>query len=278
MLNWTALYCTSCVAVQGGQQTVRSGYLPHALPVQGTLCDDDPLRSLRATHPQVRQQWPLSSSGRLQHQAWYVNTPFSLSFLLPSFHSYFLSFPISPLLLRIDTLCLAATILYSSSFALIAILRTSCLSAPCVEMWCDMNLFSVFNLAAYSITGSSMYRMLTEGEVEADVRTHEYTVLQLYSALQCYLYVWASCTLCWVFIYSYIPHIICHDQPLSTFLSNLLFLPFFLIRFLLSDINPSCMQQPPSSDLKGRSKVLSSICPLSILFSATISALLLLLT
>ena len=95
LLNITTLHSlccsillfTCCDAVQGGQQTICGGYVPHALHVQGALCDDDTLRPVRAAHPQVCQQRPLPPSGRLQHKARYGTTPpsFFISSLLISF-------------------------------------------------------------------------------------------------------------------------------------------------------------------------------------------------
>ena len=99
------LLFTCCDAVQGGQQTICSGYVPHALHVQGALCDDDTLRPVRAAHSQVCQQRPLPPSGRLQHKARYDTTPPSIPIqsnyhhsLLPTFSSYLLPFllPSSP--------------------------------------------------------------------------------------------------------------------------------------------------------------------------------------
>ena len=126
-VNCAALYCSLCCgAVQGWQQTICSGYVPHALHVQGALCDDDTLRPVRAAHPQVCQQRPLPPSGRLQHKARYDTTPpFCLSYLL----FYFFLSPFLVPSLPFSSPTLPCFLLF-------------CLTLPCLSILCNAMPFT----------------------------------------------------------------------------------------------------------------------------------------
>ena len=193
LLNITTLHSlccsillfTCCDAVQGGQQTICGGYVPHALHVQGALCDDDTLRPVRAAHPQVCQQRPLPPSGRLQHKARYDTTPpsFFISSLLISF-----PFTLPPSFFSFHTLqwlalpycVMLISFIYPIWFYLLICFRL-----------CNHRVLYVQN--ADRGTGRSRCK-----NKRTQALMHR-TVLTLHSALQCHPHSWTELCMCaWV--------------------------------------------------------------------------------
>ena len=99
-------------------------------------------------------------------------------------------------------------------------LALACLALPHHATGCFLMPFYLPNSTVLLnlLTGSSMYRMLTEGEVEADVRTHKGTLLT-HTAFCSVIYIALSfhfhCN-----SHTYVSHSTCHYQPSSVILSH----------------------------------------------------------